>query len=81
MSIPRDPKRIDRLTELLREAWHLQPDFRLTQLIMTVSDKPGDAGVLWHVEDDTIERKLKDFIAPMKRSRDQKRAASPGEPG
>ena len=55
----RHPERIDKVTELLREAWHLQPDFRLTQLVMVVSDKPQDAGALWHVEDDTMEQKLR----------------------
>jgi hypothetical protein len=48
--------------ELLREAWHLAPDFRLTQLVMVVSDKPDDPGALWHVEDDTMEKRLQAFI-------------------
>lgn len=65
--IPRDPNRIDRVAELLREAWHLQPDFRLTQLVMVVSDKPEDAGALWQVEDDTMECKLRAFIGGLKR--------------
>jgi uncharacterized protein YihD (DUF1040 family) len=67
MSTPRDPQRIDKTIELLREAWHLMPDFRLTQLVMVVSDKPDDAGALWHVEDDTMERKLKAFIGGARR--------------
>ena len=58
----RDPNRIERVMELLREAWQLAPDFRLTQLVMVVSDKPGDLGALWHVEDDTIEKRLQAFI-------------------
>jgi uncharacterized protein YihD (DUF1040 family) len=66
MSIPRDPKRIDRVAELLRQAWHLQSDFRLTQLIMIASDKPDDAGALFYMEDDTMERKLQAFIARYK---------------
>ena len=63
---PRDPKRIDRVVELLREAWHLMPDSRLTQLVMVVSDKPQDAAALWHVEDDGMEQKLRAFIAGRK---------------
>jgi hypothetical protein len=55
----RDPNRIDKVTELLREAWHLCPDFLLTQL---VSDKPQDAGALWHVEDDSMVQSLRAFI-------------------
>jgi uncharacterized protein YihD (DUF1040 family) len=58
----RDPNRIDRVTELLREAWHLDPDSRLTQLFMVVSDKPDDLGALWHVEDDTMEKRLQAYI-------------------
>ena len=64
----RDPNRIDKVIELLREAWHLCPDFRLTQLVMVVSEKPQDVGALWHVEDDTMERELRTFIAGRKRS-------------
>ena len=71
MTHPRDPNRIDRVTELLREAWHLEPSFRLTQLVMVVSDRPLDAGALWHVEDDTMEQKLRAFIAGMKSSKSQ----------
>ena len=44
----RDPNRIDRVVELLREAWLLDPDFRLTQLVIVVSNKPDDLGALWH---------------------------------
>ncbi len=69
----RDPDRIDKVTELLREAWHLHPDFRLTQLVMVVSDKPQDAGALWHVEDDTMEQKLRAFIADIHAFRNQQR--------
>jgi uncharacterized protein YihD (DUF1040 family) len=64
---PRDPKRIDRVIELPRRAWHLMPDFRLTQLVMVVSDKPQDAGALWHVEDDGMEQRLRAFIAGRQR--------------
>jgi hypothetical protein len=33
------------------------------QLVMVVSDKEQDAGVLWHVEDDGMEQRLRTFIA------------------
>lgn len=59
--IPRDPARIDRITELLREVWHLESGFRLTQLVVVVSDKPSDLGALWHIEDDTMEQKLRSY--------------------
>jgi uncharacterized protein YihD (DUF1040 family) len=72
MTHPRDPNRIDGIMELLREAWHLKPGFRLTQLLMVISDKPQDAGALWHVEDDTMEQKLRAFIAGMKSSKSRR---------
>ena len=65
----RNQNRINRVIELLREAWHLQPDFRLTQLVMVVSDKTDDLGALWHVEDDSMEKRLRGFISGIKRSR------------
>ena len=65
--IPRDPNRIDRMTELLREAWHLQPDFRLTQLVMVVTDKPEDGGAVFYMEDDTMEQRLRSFVGGLKR--------------
>ncbi len=74
----RDPQRIDRVVELLREAWHLMPDFRLTQLVMVVSDKPQDAGALWHVEDDGMERKLQAFIAGRKQFEQTQRVKKDG---
>lgn len=63
----RDPKRIDPIVELLREAWQLMPDSRLTQLVMVTSDKPDDLGALWHVEDNVMEQKLRAFIAGRKK--------------
>jgi uncharacterized protein YihD (DUF1040 family) len=64
--IRRNPDRIDRILELLKEAWRNEPDFRLTQLIMVVSDKPQDAGALWHMEDDAIESNLRSYIEAYK---------------
>lgn len=66
---PRDPQRIKRITELLLEAWQLVPDFRLTQLVIVVSDKPDDSPALWHIEDDSMEQKLRAFIEGRRRSK------------
>ena len=65
-----------RITDLLREVWQLESGFRLTQLIMVVSDKANDVGALWHVEDDTMEQKLKAYRDGLKRRgrRDDKAA-------
>ena len=69
----RDPDRIDRVTELLREAWHLDPESRLTQLVMVVSNKPDDLGALWHVEDDMMEQRLRAFIKARRAFNNQQR--------
>lgn len=65
----RDPARIDRVIDLLREVWHLEPGFRLTQLVMVVSDKTRDSGALWHVEDDTMEQKLRSYLDGLRHKR------------
>jgi uncharacterized protein YihD (DUF1040 family) len=64
---PRDPKRIDRMIELLREAWHRHPDMRLTQFLINVSDTPYDCdkphecglGLVYYMDDDQMEKNLR----------------------
>ena len=60
--IPRDPKRIDRMVELLREAWHLFPDERLTQLVINTTDTNHDCGPVFYMEDDKMEQRLRHLI-------------------
>lgn len=59
---PRDPKRIDRITELLREAWRLFPDQRLTQLVINTADTKHNCGALFYLEDTEIEKKLESLV-------------------
>jgi uncharacterized protein YihD (DUF1040 family) len=54
----RDTKRIDRMIDLLREAWREYPDFRLGQLV-TVIGKRDD---VFYVEDDKMEEQLIEFL-------------------
>jgi hypothetical protein len=61
--IPRDPKRIDRMVELLREAWHLFPDERLTQLVINTTNTNHDCGPVFYMEDDKMEQRLQSMIA------------------
>ena len=54
----RDPERIDRVVEKLRQLWHKMPDQRLGQLLLNVhqfSDVDWGTGI-WHVEDDIWEK-------------------------
>lgn len=59
----RDPARIDRIIELLRQAWHVAPDQRLGQLMENVLQTVDRPQSLWAVEDDRTERKLQAFLA------------------
>lgn len=54
----RDPKRINRIIELVRGIWLTQPDIRLTQLIMNALRMNEDP---YYVEDDILEAKLKEY--------------------
>ena len=59
---PRDPKRIDRMVELLREAWQTFPDQRLTQLVINLADKKHDCGPVYYLDDPEMEKKLEAFV-------------------
>jgi hypothetical protein len=65
--IPRDPKRIDRMVELLREAWQLCPDERLTQLVINATDTHHDCGPVYYFEDDKMEQTLQHLIEGRRR--------------
>ncbi len=65
--IPRDPDRIDRMIELLRQAWHASPDMRLTQLIINVSDIHHDCGPIYYLEDTEMEANLHHEIEAQRR--------------
>ena len=64
---PRDPTRIDRMIELLREAWHLVPDWRLTQLVINAADLQEVSGPLFVMEDDKMEQRLKATVGGLRR--------------
>lgn len=51
----RDPERIDRICDLLRDVWKLIPDWRLGQLIFNLTGRHD----CFYVEDDTLEKALK----------------------
>jgi uncharacterized protein YihD (DUF1040 family) len=55
----RDPERIDRLLDLLREVWTKVPDWRLTQLVINASDTQHDCGPVFYLEDAELEQRLR----------------------
>lgn len=55
----RNPKRIDKIIELLREAWHKEPDQRLGQFVSNLlGTGPQD---VFFPEDEEWEKLLKEF--------------------
>jgi uncharacterized protein YihD (DUF1040 family) len=58
--VTRDVRRIDRMIELLRIAWHAHPDMRLTQLLGNVfpPEVGRNAGAMYNTEDDTSEKAI-----------------------
>ena len=51
----RDPARIDRMLEKLRQLWLEAPDFRLGQLVVNLGPPKLPT---FHVEDDVMEKRM-----------------------
>jgi len=52
----RDPNRIPRILDLLRDYWVANPDLRLAQIIVNATGET--APVVFYAEDDVIEEAL-----------------------
>ncbi len=59
----RDPARIDRMIERLREVWHASPDMRLGQLLVNVIRPSQPCPQIFHAEDTETEAKLARYPA------------------
>jgi hypothetical protein len=57
------------MIELLREAWHLSSDQRLTQLIINAANVPYDSGLgpVFYLEDDQMEQRVRALIAAFRK--------------
>lgn len=56
----RDPARIDRMLEVLREVWNKHPDLRLGQIVEVARSNGGlDRTSTFYVEDDALEEGLR----------------------
>ncbi len=51
----KDPKRIDRITDLIRDIWKEHPYMRLSQLLGACVE---DGYELYYIQDTRLERKL-----------------------
>ena len=58
----KDPKRIDRVLELISEIWHKYPDMRLLQLLINVCLADTD---FYYTEDSLLEQWLHDHYDNM----------------
>lgn len=52
----RDPKRIDKILDRIKDIWHRHPDMRFGQLLINLQVVPD--GPVWHQEDDKVEALL-----------------------
>lgn len=52
----RDPQRIDKMLDLVKSIWKMNPDLRLTQLILNACKHDDTA---YYIEDDILEESLK----------------------
>lgn len=62
--MPRDPERIDRIVDKLREVWHTVPDWRLGQLVSNLIG-PGRQDVFYR-EDDEWEASLDHVVGAIR---------------
>jgi hypothetical protein len=58
----RDPARIDRIVELLREVWKNHPDMRLGQLLVNAIRPSRPCPQVFGVEDDVTQKGLTAFL-------------------
>jgi hypothetical protein len=58
----RDPTRIDRILELLREVWTRSPDLPLGQLIINVVQPRDSCPEVFSIEDTLLARRLERLL-------------------
>lgn len=68
---PRDPKRIDQITNRLRSFWRMCPDWRLGQILVNALSSPGgpwegirgeQTAPLFYLEDDVLLKALNQLL-------------------
>jgi uncharacterized protein YihD (DUF1040 family) len=58
----RDPKRIEKVLNLLRNKWYEYPDLRLGQLMVNLTPEEKD---LFYLEDDDLMKEIYDYHLPV----------------
>ena len=74
---PRDPARIPKILDVLKELWELEPDTRLGQLLLNFAFRGGDHKektnyLMYEQEDDVTLAALKKTLKKEKQSRKKK---------
>ena len=74
---PRDPARIPKLLDVLKELWELEPDTRFGQLLLNFAFRGGDHRektnyLMYEQEDDITLAALKKTLKKEKQSRKEK---------
>lgn len=63
----RDPKRIDKRLNTLREVWYEFPDWRFMQLICNSQSWMGADGFI--LEDEDFQKKLSEYLNRLQKTR------------
>lgn len=63
----RDPKRIDKCLNTLREVWYEFPDWRFMQLICNFQSWIGTDG--FFLEDEDFQKKLSEYLNRLQKTR------------
>lgn len=58
----RDPERIDEILELLEMYWKKNPDLRLGQIVVNISQSEGYGSEPYYLEDKTISKGLSERL-------------------
>lgn len=61
----RDPKRIEKVIDKIRQFWYMYPDLRLGQILTNVVPRGVD---LFYVEEDYLIKYIDDYIETIKSS-------------
>ena len=69
----RDPKRIDRILDLVRQVWTEVPDWRLCQLLINSARSSGwEERSVFYYDDDDLEEALERLLEDIREERGEK---------
>lgn len=58
----RDPERIDKVLEKIKQLWKQVPDWRLGQLIVNLSKHSGFGNDAFYIEDDKLIESIEELL-------------------